>query len=166
MSSATADAVTAENAAKAARGAAAPAASVDATGPLASSLGQTRISELVVTKIAGLATREVRGVYGLGGPAARAFDALRERIPGGTSSVGQGVSVEVGDRQAAVDLSIVVEYGVPIVEVAANIRRNVIGAITRMTGLEVVEVNIAVGDVHLPAAADEPAAAIPTTRVS
>lgn len=114
-------------------------------------LGQTRIADVVVSKIAGLAAREVRGVYALGGGgAARAFESLRGRIPGATSNASHGVAVEVGERQAAVDLEVILDYGVPIVEVATTIRANIISALERMTGLEVVEVNIAVGDVHLP----------------
>ncbi|HEX4253257.1 MAG TPA: Asp23/Gls24 family envelope stress response protein [Pseudonocardia sp.] len=135
---------------------------------LTSSQGRTQIADIVVSKIAGLAAREINGVYALGGGAARAFGALRERIPGATSNVSQGVTVEVGELQAAVDLDIVVEYGVPVVELATSIRRNVIGAIERMTGLQVVEVNISVGDVHLPeddAVAEVPAV-LATPRVS
>jgi uncharacterized alkaline shock family protein YloU len=114
-------------------------------------LGQTRIADVVVSKIAGLAAREVRGVYSVGGGgAAKALDALRGRIPGATSNASHGVAVEVGERQAAVDLEVVLDYGMSIVEVATTIRTNIISAIERMTGLEVVEVNIAVGDVHLP----------------
>jgi uncharacterized alkaline shock family protein YloU len=75
---------------------------------------------------------------------------IRERIPGSSSNVSQGVAVEVGERQAAIDLAIVVEYGVAITDLARAIRRNVIGALERMTGLEVVEVNVSVNDVHLP----------------
>ncbi|ANZ35961.1 stress protein, Gls24 family [Lentzea guizhouensis] len=117
---------------------------------LVSSHGTTSIADGVVQKIAGLSAREVPGVHGLGGGAARAFSAIRERIPGATASAGQGVSVEVGEKQAAVDLQIVVEYGVAITDVAQAIRRNVIGAVERMTGLEVVEVNIDVQDLHIP----------------
>lgn len=116
---------------------------------LVTSHGKTTIADTVVEKIAGLAAREISGVYALGGGAARAFGAVRERIPGGKASVAQGVSVEVGERQAAVDLAIVVEYGVEIGELTKAIRHNVINAIERMTALEVTEVNIAVGDVHL-----------------
>ncbi len=76
--------------------------------------------------------------------------AVRERIPGARASSGQGVAVEVGERQAAVDLTIVVEYGVAIVELARAIRRNVIASIEQMTGLEVVEVNVSVVDLQLP----------------
>lgn len=112
--------------------------------------GSTTIADLVVQKIAGLAAREVRGVHALGGGAARAFGAIRDRIPGASASVGQGVSVEVGEKQAAVDLELVVEYGVAIAELAHAVRRNVITAIEQMTGLEVVEVNINVNDVYIP----------------
>ena len=117
---------------------------------LESSQGKTTVADTVVSKIAGLAAREISGVYALGGGAARAFGSLRERIPGGSTNASQGVTVEVGEKQAAIDLDIVVEYGAAIVDVASAIRRNVIGALERMTGLEIVEVNIAVNDVHLP----------------
>ena len=133
-------------------------------GALASAHGVTTISDLVVQKIAGLAAREVAGVHALGGGASRAFNALRERIPGATASAGQGVAVEVGDRQAAIDLQILVEYGVSIVDLARAVRRNVLSAVERTTGLEVVEVNIAVSDVHLPGD-DEGADTTETGRV-
>jgi uncharacterized alkaline shock family protein YloU len=117
----------------------------------------------VVAKIAGLAAREITGVYALGGGAARALGALPERIPGGTSNVSQGVSVEVGEAQAAVDVDLVVEYGPAITNVAAAVRRNVVTGVERMTG-QVVEVNVALNDVHLPSdEADETAA---PTRVA
>src|ERR671933_996458 len=117
---------------------------------LQTSQGNTTIADGVVQKIAGLAAREVAGVYALGGGAARAFGAIRDRIPGATQSIGQGVSVEVGEKQAAVDLDVVTEYGAPIAEVARSIRRNVISTVEGMTGRQVTEVNIAVNDIHLP----------------
>jgi len=125
-------------------------------GVLVTKEGVTTIADTVVQKIAGLATREVSGVYALGGGAARAFGALRERIPGASASASQGVSVEVGEKQAAVDLQILVEYGVSIAELARSVRRNVINSIEQMTGLEVVEVNINVSDVHIPGDEEEP----------
>lgn len=124
--------------------------------------GTTTIADIVVQKVAGLAAREVPGVHALGGGGARAFGALRDRIPGASSSIGQGVSVEVGEKQAAVDLEIVVEYGVHIAEVARVVRRNVIIAIEQMTALEVVEVNINVNDVHMPG---DDESDVPTGRV-
>ncbi len=60
------------------------------------------------------------------------------------------MAVAVGERQAAVDLTVVVEYGVAITELARAVRRNVISSLEQMTGLEVVEVNINVVDLHLP----------------
>ncbi|MEU5691779.1 Asp23/Gls24 family envelope stress response protein [Actinosynnema sp. NPDC020468] len=124
-------------------------------GGLTAEKGTTTIADTVVQKVAGIATREVPGVHALGGGAARAFNAIRERIPGATASAGQGVSVEVGERQAAVDLQVLVEYGVSIPDLARAVRRNVIASVEQTTGLEVVEVNIAVTDIHLPG--DEPA---------
>jgi len=113
--------------------------------------GRTTIADGVVQKIAGIAAREVSGVHNLGSGSARAFGALRERIPGSAGpATTPGVSVEVGEKQAAIDLDIVVEYGVAITALAANVRRNVIAAVERMTGLEVIEVNIAVDDIFIP----------------
>jgi uncharacterized alkaline shock family protein YloU len=118
---------------------------------LETSQGKTTIADTVVAKIAAMAAREVSGVYQLGGGAARAFGAIRERIPGsGGPNVSQGVAVEVGETQAAVDIDAVVEYGVSITDLAAGIRRNVITSLERMTGLQVVEVNVSINDIHLP----------------
>ncbi|MBJ7339801.1 Asp23/Gls24 family envelope stress response protein [Mycolicibacterium sp.] len=119
------------------------------SAPLVSSQGTTTIADTVVSKIAGIAAREVHGVYDLGGGASRVVGALRERIPGANVNLSQGVSVEVGEKQAAVDVDIVAEYGVSIADLATGLRRNVITAIERMTGLEVTEVNVTVHDVHL-----------------
>ena len=117
-------------------------------GRLVTDQGRTSIADGVVAKIAGIATREVDGVYAVGGGTARAVGAVRERMGGKTHS--QGVSVEVGERQAAVDVDVVLEYGTAIADVANGIRRNVIQSIERMTGLEVTEVNVAVNDIHIP----------------
>lgn len=126
------------------------AVSTASPSALQTSQGTTTIAQDVVQKIAGLAAREVSGVYALGGGAARTLGALRERIPGASQSIGQGVSVEVGEKQAAVDLDIVTEYGAPIADVARSVRRNVISSVEGMTGLQVTEVNISVNDIHLP----------------
>ncbi|MCA1006151.1 Asp23/Gls24 family envelope stress response protein [Rhodococcus hoagii] len=116
---------------------------------LISSQGRTIIADAVVAKIAGIATREIDGVYDVGGGTARVVGALRDRIPGARVNHGQGVAVEVGEKQAAIDIGIVAEYGVALHELAAGIRRNVIAAVENMTGLEVTEVNITVFDVVL-----------------
>jgi uncharacterized alkaline shock family protein YloU len=119
-------------------------------GPLQSDLGKTTVADRVVQKIVGLAAREVPGIYDLGGGAARTLAGIRERIPGSSQTSGQGVSVEVGETQAAVDLEVVTEYGMSIADVAKSVRRNVISAVEGMTGLQVTEVNLAVNDIHLP----------------
>ena len=119
-------------------------------GPLQTSHGVTTIEENVVAKIAGMATREVPGVYDMGNAVRRAFSAVTDRIPNAQTNVAGGISVQKGETQAAVDVTVVVEYGVSIVEVADAIRRNIIEQIEGTTGLEVVEVNIDVTDVHLP----------------
>ncbi|MFD3453505.1 Asp23/Gls24 family envelope stress response protein [Streptomyces sp. NPDC058691] len=116
--------------------------------------GRTTIADGVVEKIAGLAARDVEGVHALGAGIPRGFGAVRDRVPGGKSGT-RGVRAEVGEVQAALDLDIVVDYGVSIVAVAHAVRENVIVAVERMTGLEVVEVNIAVGDVKLPDDTDD-----------
>lgn len=122
---------------------------------LTTSQGKTTIADTVVSKIAGLSAREVNGVYDLGGGASRIVGQLRERIPGATTNHAQGVSVEVGEKQAAIDIDIVAEYGVAIADLASGIRRNVIAAIEKMTGLEVTEVNITVNDVHVEDDSDD-----------
>ncbi len=121
----------------------------DGDSALVTSQGRTTIADTVVAKIAGIAAGEVSGVHALGGGAARAVGALRERIPGGRTNHSQGVSVEVGERQAAVDIELIAEYGVALSDLAAGIRRNVIASVERMTGLEVSEVNVAIQDVYL-----------------
>ncbi|WP_090938346.1 Asp23/Gls24 family envelope stress response protein [Nonomuraea jiangxiensis] len=129
-----------------------PRARTQEGGPgsaLVTDRGTTTIEDGVVAKISGLAAREVSGVYAMGGGAARALGSVRGMVSG-SGSVTQGVSVEVGERQAAVDLDLVAEYGTVIPDLAGAVRRNVIGAVERMCGLEVTEVNIRVDDVHLP----------------
>ena len=123
--------------------------------PLVTDMGNTTIAENVVAKLSGIAAREVPGVFGMGNAARRTFDALAERIPGSQTNVSGGVSVEKGEKQTAIDLTIVVEYGTSIVDVAEAIRRNVIRAVEQGTGLQVVEVNIEVTDVHLPGDDDD-----------
>lgn len=117
--------------------------------------GRTTIADGVVEKIAGMAARDVDGVHAMGSGLSRTIGAVRDRVPGGTKSVTRGVKAEVGEVQAALDLEIVVEYGVSISDVARDVRENVINAVERMTGLEVVEVNIAVSDVKLPEEEEE-----------
>ncbi|GAA1179095.1 MULTISPECIES: Asp23/Gls24 family envelope stress response protein [Nesterenkonia] len=126
-----------------------------ADSPLVTAYGTTTVEETVVQKLAGIAAREIPGVYAMGNVARRTFDAISERIPGSKTQVSGGVSVEKGEKETAVDLTVIVEYGAAVVEVAENIRRNVIRSVEHGTGLKVVEVNITVADVHLPEDDDE-----------
>lgn len=120
-------------------------------GLLVTPQGRTSIADSVVEKIAGVAAREVSGVHSMGRGAARAFGTIKEKLPMGGSgpNVSQGVKVEVGERQAAVDIDLVIDYGVSIPDVTQSVRDNVISRVERMTGLQVTEVNISVDDVFL-----------------
>jgi uncharacterized alkaline shock family protein YloU len=118
--------------------------------------GKVTVDQSVVQKIAGIACREISGVHAMGVSTSRAFGAVRERIPGSSGpNVAQGVGVEVGETEAAIDLDIVVEYGVSIADLGRSIQRNVKQAVERMTGLDVVEVNINVDDLYLPGDDDQ-----------
>ncbi len=120
--------------------------------------GMTSIASSVVAKIAGMAAQEIPGVQAMGKSMTRTFGSIRSKVPGGGAPAStQGVSVEVGERQAAVDIDIVVYYGQSIVETANAIRENVIERIEGMTGLEVVEVNISVDDLYLESNDDDSA---------
>ena len=112
--------------------------------------GKISVAQSVVQKIAGVACREINGVHAMGQSTSRAFGAIKERIPGSSGpNVSQGVGVEVGETQAAIDLDIVVDYGVSISDLGRSIQRNVKQSVERMTGLEVVEVNVNVDDVYI-----------------
>jgi uncharacterized alkaline shock family protein YloU len=115
--------------------------------------GTTVINDAVVAKIAGLALRDVAGIHAVGGGAARAFGAIRDAIS--STDHGQGVSVEVGESQVTVDLSIVAGYPVPLQQVAEDARAAIIEAIETLVGLQVTEVNVTINDVHLPDEADD-----------
>lgn len=120
-------------------------------GELQTDRGNTSVADSVVAKIAGIAAREISGVHDMGIGAARTFGALKEKLPVGSNapSPTQGVSVEVGEKEAAVDLDLVIEYGVSIPDLSRSVRSNVIQRVERMTGLSVTEVNISVDDVWL-----------------
>lgn len=100
-------------------------------------LGSIRIADEVVKIIAGLAATEVPGVAGMSGGV---VGGIAEML--GRKNMSKGVKVEVGEKEAAVDIFVVVEYGVRIPDMAAQIQENVKSAIEKMTGLTVVEVNV------------------------
>ena len=124
--------------------------SSDGESPLASDQGRTDIANSVVAKVAGIATREVGGVYDVGSSATRAIGSVTQAV-GISDERTQGVTVEVGEKQAAVDVSLVIEYGESIPRIAAEVRKNVGDRIEGITGLEVTEVNIEINDLHFPA---------------
>ena len=126
----------------------------DNGGPLQTEFGQTTIGEGVVTRVAGLAAREVPGVHALGGGAARAIGSVTQKVGLGDIRT-QGVSVESGEREAAVDLTLVIDYGESIPRTADAVRSQVIKRVEGITGLSVTEVNITVNDLYFPGD-DEP----------
>ena len=123
--------------------------------PLQSERGTTTIQDPVVSNIAAMAIRELDGLDPSHGGT---------RLPGDTSpTIGEfvgnltggggrtrGISVDVGEEQAALDLTVNVMYGRPIHEVTDALRQNVIRRVESLTGLEVREVNITVNDVTFP----------------
>jgi uncharacterized alkaline shock family protein YloU len=114
--------------------------------------GTTTIADEVVEKIAGIASREVPGVYDLGGDVARVFASVRDRIGLGDDERehgNRGVSVRLEGRSAAVQVTLVIEYGFVLYSVAEKVRANVIGAVENLLGLEVTSVDIVVDDVHV-----------------
>lgn len=113
----------------------------------ADNAGKTTIEDGVVAKVVGIATRDVAGVYALGGGAARALGAIRDAV--GNTDLTQGVSVEVGEKQVAVDITMVVEYPKPLKGVADEVRSAVYSAVEELVGLDVVEVNITISDIHI-----------------
>ena len=124
--------------------------------PLSSDRGSTNISDTVVQKIAGIAAQEVEKVQ-VGGGTAAAVTGFLGSVSGavtGSSSGGgsptSGVSVEVGQEEAAVELTMAIEYGVSIPQITEAVRRNVINRVENLTGLGVTEVNIVVNDVQFP----------------
>jgi uncharacterized alkaline shock family protein YloU len=105
-------------------------------------LGTIEIAPEVIAVIAGLATVETEGVAGMSGGITSGITELL-----GRKNLSKGVKVQVGQREAAVDVSVIVEFGRRIPEVSAEIQRNVKRSIETMTGLNVVEVNVHVHDV-------------------
>ncbi|GAA4675618.1 Asp23/Gls24 family envelope stress response protein [Phytohabitans rumicis] len=132
---------------------------------LAAERGTTSIADEVVEKIAGIAVREVPGVYDLGGDVARFFANVKERIGLGDADddADRGMSVRLEGRSAAINITLVIEYGFVVHSVTEKVRAKVIGSVENLLGLEVTEVNIRVDDVHVedsgPVSGDEARAA-------
>ena len=135
----------------------APSVTVDS-----SSAGATVIVDSVIAKVAGIAAREVPGVFALGGGAARALGAIRDAM--NSTDLTQGISVEVGETQVAVEITIVVEYPLPLQIVANDVRAAIYRAITELVGMEVTEVKVTITDVHIPSQ-DDVVETVTETRV-
>ena len=117
--------------------------------PLKTERGNTTVQDGVVSKVAGIAAQEVDGIR-MGG-ASQTVGSIMSAVPGvGGGSQSQGVSVEVGEVEAAVDLTVTVEYGRTIHQLAEAVRSNVIRRVENLVGLRVTEVNIAVSDIFFP----------------
>ena len=110
-----------------------------------SGLGCVKIADEVVSIIAGLAATEIDGIAGMSGGL---VGGIAEVL--GRKNFSKGVKVEVGEKEAAIDLYIIVKYGVRIPDVALAAQENIKRAIETMTGLSVVEVNVHVQGVHFP----------------
>lgn len=110
-----------------------------------SALGTIRIADEVVSIIAGLAATEIEGIAGMSGGL---VGGIAEML--GRKNFSKGVRVEVGERETAIDLYIIVKYGVRIPDVALAAQENIKRAIENMTGLSVVEVNVHVQGVSFP----------------
>lgn len=115
--------------------------------------GKTTIEDSVVAKIAGIAARQAQGVYALGGGAARMVGAVRDAL--NSTDLTQGISVEVGEKQVAVDVTIVAEYPTSLQRVADEVRSSINRAMVEYVGMEVAEVNVTVNDVHVPSDDDD-----------
>ncbi len=107
-------------------------------------IGNVKISEEVVAIIAGVAAMDVPGVAGMSGGIAGGIAEIL-----GRKNLSKGVKVEVGEKEAAIDLYIIVEYGCRIPDVSWDIQEKVKNAVETMTGLDVIEINIHVQGVNI-----------------
>ena len=118
--------------------------------PLKTERGTTTIQDSVVSTVAGIAAQEVEGIR-MGSSTTQSVGNIMSAVPGvGSQSESRGVSVEVGEVEAAVDLSMSVEYGRTIHQIAEAVRNNVIRRVENLIGLRVTEVNISVTDIFFP----------------
>jgi uncharacterized alkaline shock family protein YloU len=109
--------------------------------------GETVIEDEVIEAIAGVAATEVKGVASLGTSSIRR--TLAERI-GGAERRGRGVDVEHGKKEAILDITVNVMYGVSIPELVIGVRKNVASRLLDLVGLIAKEINIQVADIEFP----------------
>ncbi|TFC07112.1 MULTISPECIES: Asp23/Gls24 family envelope stress response protein [Cryobacterium] len=112
------------------------------------SAGKTFISESIIAQVAGIAARDVTGVYALGGGMARALGALRETINGTDAS--QGIDVDVEKANVVVNVTLVAQYPARLQQTAADVREAVVRAVEDLIGMTVTEVNVTIADIHEP----------------
>ena len=123
-----------------------PATTSKPAAPAKDSRGSTTIADSVVTKVAGIAAREVDGVFALGGSGARALGNVTQKV--GIDNRSQGVSVEVDDQKASIELTVVLEYGESIPDVTQEVRSQIVRRVEAICGLTVTTVDISVADLH------------------
>ena len=121
--------------------------------PLKTERGSTIISNAVVSQVAGMAAQEIEGVQ-MGGGTSRAVGGVLDSVRGGSGTT-RGVTVEVGEEETAIDLSLAVEYGRSVPQVSEAVRSNVIRRVESLVGLRVTEVNITVNDVFFPGSQEQ-----------
>lgn len=126
----------------------------EATRPTPEVKGRIHIADEVVEKVAALAAIEVKGVADMGGDFERAVESVRERIGLGNKRGDQGVKADVKGHDVAISVTIMVEYGHVVLDVAREVQANVAEKTQRMLGLDVVEVNVNVDDVRTARAED------------
>lgn len=121
------------------------------SSPLHSERGNTSIQDSVVAKVAGIAAQEVDGIR-MGGGSSQAVSGFIGSITGGSGPGSQttGVTVEVGQEETAIDLTLTAEYGKSIPQLSEAVRRNVINRVENLVGLKVNEVNIDVTNIFFP----------------
>ena len=126
----------------------------DSRSPLQTERGTTTVQDSVVSKVAGIAAQEVEGVRMGSGTTSQAVGSIMSAVPGvgggSASQSSRGVSVEVGEVEAAVELTMSVEYGRSIPQIAEAVRTNVIRRVESLVGLRVTEVTITVSDIFFP----------------
>src|SRR5215212_9423606 len=129
--------------------------------PLVSERGRTIISDSVVSRIAGMAAQEVEGVH-MGGSASRAAGSIVSSITGSGSQT-RGVSTEIGTVEAAIDLTMGIEYGRNILQTVEEVRLRISERVQSMTGLQVTELNATVNDIVFPEGRPRRRAALSTS---
>ena len=113
-------------------------------------VGTTEVLPGVVAKVTAFAAREIPGVVALGGGASRAMGAVRQTLTGSTENTA-GIRVDLTEQKARISMDVEIEYGVGAKELVRSLRRHVPSAVEEIAGVPVVELDVVITDVHLPA---------------